>query len=120
SRHERNLHRVGARSRLLTALFSFAWYFIRPLASGAALLIDSWPGIGHVDVGVQRMMRCHSWASADRRDTYSITLSARRRSAGGIVRRIALAVLRLTTSSNFVGCSMGRPEGLAPFRIRST
>jgi len=32
----------------------------------------------------------------------------------------ALAVLRLMTRSNFVGCSMGRSPGLAPFRILST
>ena len=30
------------------------------------------------------------------------------------------AVLRLTTRSNFVGCSIGRSPGLAPFRIFST
>jgi hypothetical protein len=32
----------------------------------------------------------------------------------------ALAVLRLITSSNFVGCSTGRSAGRAPFRMRST
>ena len=32
----------------------------------------------------------------------------------------AWAVLRLMTSSNFVGCSTGRSAGLAPFRILST
>src|SRR2546427_11400640 len=31
----------------------------------------------------------------------------------------ALAVFRLMTSSNFVGCSTGRSAGLAPFRILS-
>ena len=31
-----------------------------------------------------------------------------------------LAVLRLMTSSNFVGCSTGRSAGWAPFRILST
>ncbi len=36
-----------------------------------------------------------------------------------IVRR-AFAVLRLMTSSNFVGCSTGRSAGLAPLRILST
>ena len=38
----------------------------------------------------------------------------------GIVIPSALAVLRLTTNSNFVGCSIGRSPGLAPFRILST
>src|SRR6185436_439888 len=39
---------------------------------------------------------------------HSITLSARSRSAGGIVSPRALAVLRLMTRSNLVGCSTGR------------
>jgi len=51
---------------------------------------------------------------------YSITSSARCRNEGGIVRPSALAVLRLTTSSNFVGCSTGKLAGLAPLRILST
>src|SRR6266851_1043582 len=50
----------------------------------------------------------------------SITWSARCRSDGGIVRPRALAVLRLMTSSNLVGCSIGRSEGFAPLRILST
>jgi hypothetical protein len=33
---------------------------------------------------------------------------------------ICFAVLRLITSSNFVGCSTGRSAGWAPFRILST
>ena len=37
-----------------------------------------------------------------------------------MVRPSALAVLRLMTSSNFVGCSTGRSAGLAPLRILST
>src|SRR6266481_4644370 len=49
-----------------------------------------------------------------------ITSSARPSSDGGIVRPRALAVLRLMTSSNFVGCSMGRSPGFAPLRIMST
>ena len=43
-----------------------------------------------------------------------ITSSARARSDGGIVRSSAFAVSRLITSSNFVGCSMGRARGNAP------
>src|SRR5262249_10878538 len=48
-----------------------------------------------------------------------ITSSARASSEGGIVRPRALAVLRLMTNSNLVGCSMGRSPGLAPLRILS-
>src|SRR5262249_50640164 len=49
-----------------------------------------------------------------------ITLSARARTVGGIVRPICFAVLRLIINSNFVGCSTGKSAGLAPFRILST
>jgi hypothetical protein len=38
----------------------------------------------------------------------------------GIVTPICLAVLRLITNSNFIGCSTGRSAGLAPLRILST
>jgi len=41
------------------------------------------------------------------------------RIVGGTVTPIALAVLRLTRSSNFVGCSTGRSAGFAPLRILS-
>jgi hypothetical protein len=51
---------------------------------------------------------------------YSITVSARSRNDSGIVRPRALAVFRLTTSSNLVGCSTGRSAGLPPLRILST
>src|SRR5262245_48499223 len=51
---------------------------------------------------------------------HRITSSARSRIDSGIVMPSALAVLRLTTSSNFVGCSTGRSPGFAPFRILST
>ena len=50
----------------------------------------------------------------------SITSSARCRTAGEIVMPRALAVARLITSSNVVGCSMGKSPGFAPFRILST
>ena len=43
---------------------------------------------------------------------YSITSSARASSDGGTVRPNAFAVLRLITSSNFVGCSMGKSSAL--------
>ena len=49
-----------------------------------------------------------------------ITSSARASTDGGIVRPRALAVLRLITISNFVGCSTGRSPGLAPLSILST
>jgi hypothetical protein len=51
-------------------------------------------------------------SGSDRR--YSITLSARSNSAAGTVTPIAFAVLRLITSSNFVGRSTGTSATLAP------
>ena len=51
---------------------------------------------------------------------YSITSSARASSDGGISRPSALAVVRLMTRSNLVGCSTGRSAGFAPRRILST
>jgi len=53
-------------------------------------------------------------------DHYWISSSARPSTDGGIVRPRAVAVLRLMTSSNVVGCSTGRSAGLAPLRILST
>src|SRR4030095_15825642 len=51
---------------------------------------------------------------------YRITLSAFVSVHCGIVRPICLAVLRLITNSNFVGCSTGMSAGLVPLRILST
>ncbi len=48
---------------------------------------------------------------------HSITSSARDRIDGGMARPRALAVLRLMTNSNVVGCRAGRSAGLAPLRI---
>ena len=50
---------------------------------------------------------------------YSITSSARASTVAGTSRPSALAVLRLMTNSNLVGCSIGRSAGLAPLRILS-
>ena len=49
---------------------------------------------------------------------HSITSSARARIARGIVSPSALAVLRLMTSSNWVGCWIGISAGLAPASTR--
>ena len=51
---------------------------------------------------------------------HSITSSARASRNGGTVSPIVLAVLRLMTNSNFVGCSTGRSAGFSPLRILST
>src|SRR4029077_18520951 len=49
---------------------------------------------------------------------HSITSSARASSDGDTSRPSAFAVLRLSTSSNLVGCRTGRSAGFSPFRIR--
>src|SRR5262249_46642125 len=51
---------------------------------------------------------------------YSITSSARASSVDGTVSPRALAVVKLTTRSNLVGCSTGRSEGFAPSKMLST
>jgi hypothetical protein len=50
----------------------------------------------------------------------STTKAARANNDAGIANPNAFAVVRLMTSSNFVGCSMGRSAGFAPRRILST
>src|SRR5262245_14375401 len=52
--------------------------------------------------------------------THSITSSARKRTEGGMLRPRDFAVLRFTTNSNFVGCSIGRSAGLPPLRTFAT
>src|SRR5262245_41135211 len=49
---------------------------------------------------------------------HSITSSASASSLSGIARPSALAVFRLMTRSNLVGCRTGRSAGFSPFRIR--
>src|SRR5262249_16092429 len=49
---------------------------------------------------------------------HSITSSARASSLSGTSRLSALAVLRLSTSSNLVDCTTGRSAGFSPLRMR--
>ena len=51
---------------------------------------------------------------------HSITSSARASRFGGTSSPSVLAVLRLMTNSNLVGCWTGRSAGLAPLRMRPT
>src|SRR5436309_11690507 len=52
--------------------------------------------------------------------TYSITSSASASSVGGRSMPSVLAIRRLSTRLNVVGCSTGMSAGLAPLRILST
>ena len=54
------------------------------------------------------------------RAAHSITSSARASNWGGVVIPSAFAVFELMTSSNLVGCSIGRSPGFAPCNILST
>src|SRR5260370_38765097 len=51
---------------------------------------------------------------------HSITSSARPSNEGGTVSPRALAVLRLITSSNLTGCSIGKSAGFSPFKTFCT
>ena len=59
-------------------------------------------------------------ARAGPRSDHSMTWSAPASSDGGMVSPSVLAVFWLMIRSNFVGCSIGRSPGLAPFRILLT
>src|SRR5262249_11554791 len=70
-----------------------------------------------------RLERPHRRAAEQRDELaafHSITSSAVASSVGGRSRPSAFALLRLITSSNFVGCSTGISAGFSPFRILST
>src|SRR5262249_48657482 len=62
--------------------------------------------------------------TAEQRDElaapHSITSSARSKKSRLMFKPRARAVLRLITSSNLTGCSIGKAAGLAPFTIFST
>ena len=75
------------------------------------------------DIAVEMLTAglCHEPTYAmQQTDLQSITRSERASSVGEMSSPIALAVLRLITNSNFVGCSIGRSAGLAPLNILST
>jgi len=71
-----------------------------------------------------RRERPRSRRAGEQRDElsphHSITSSARARNVSGMLKPIPLAALRLTISSNLVGCSTGRSAGFAPLKILST
>src|SRR6516225_4992526 len=64
----------------------------------------------------------HEQVTRTRRNSHFVpaTVSARSGNDSGIVKPSALAVLRLTTSLNVVGCSTGISAGLVPRRILSS
>jgi hypothetical protein len=79
---------------------------------------DSIRGLGRI-INLKQFSRFLIWLMENTVQSwhYLITLSALASTFCGIVTPICFAVLRLITSSNFVGCSTGKSAGLAPFRI---
>src|SRR6202035_2790236 len=67
------------------------------------------------DGGRRYGCRCNEFAPF-----HSITSSAEASNAVGNSRPSAFAVLRLTTSSNIVGCCTGKSDGLIPLRTCPT
>jgi hypothetical protein len=112
---ERLKSRMGFESQfspLLSLVFGFAEPSQKP-----SFLREIRLGIeGRLRVASCRSVRVRIGASR----SYSITSSAWTSSNCGTVRPSALAVFRLMTSSNVVGCSNGSSAGFSPFRTLST
>jgi hypothetical protein len=68
--------------------------------------------------GYRRFVQTGAVSRCSKTHTHSMTSSARASSVGGTSRPTALAVLRLMTSSNLVGCNTGRSVGFSPLRTR--
>src|SRR4029079_3423315 len=80
---------------------------LRQISTVFALVIS-----GHV----QRTGQCPLGARSGHPPSHSTVSSARSSSGRNTLRPSVLAVLRLITSSNFTGCSMGKSAGFAPFK----
>ena len=111
--------KIAARTVPHTAEVLSEW--ARELDEWRAQGIALWAAIerpeGGVESGESKGCR-RSWLRASTR--YSITWFARCSRVCGIVSLSALAVFRLITSSNVLGCSTGRSIGFAPLKILST
>jgi len=94
---------VGA---LLRAIDGFEGHAVTRYALKLAPLVFVRPG----------ELRQAEWAEFQTLELYSITSSARERRSSETFRPRALAVLRLITNSNLVGCKTGSSAGFAPFR----
>jgi hypothetical protein len=76
---------------------------------------------GHSVAALYRSRWARSDQSAAQQDAaYSMTSSAATSMVGGNLRPSALAVFRLSTNLNLVGCSIGMSPGFSPLRILST
>src|SRR5262245_35919897 len=99
--------------------------FLQALAQHSHVMLPAWqePHHRHCRLLRARPERPRRRA-ADERDEvalpHSITSSARASSVAGTSIPSALAVLRLITISNLVGCWTGKSAGVAPFKILTT
>ena len=100
------------RERFASSIFRFAKNIARVLTDP----VERACGLRYVST----VLDLHSRDSCNKQHPYSITSSARARNDSGMSRPMAFAVLRLTTISNLVGCSIGISAGFAPRRILST
>ena len=75
-------------------------------------------GRTHPRLGLHSGVR-ETYTTAGQSPHHSITSSAVASNLSGIVRPSALAVLRLITNSNLVGCWTDRSAGVVPLRTRS-
>src|SRR5262245_65152447 len=79
---------------------------------------DEWDGL--LRARRERPRRRAPEQRDERAPLHSITSSARASTVAGTSRPKALALLRLITISNLVGCSTGKSAGVAPFKILTT
>ena len=96
------------------------WVIRVDLAVGRLLPINPDEQTFAVSDGMSQMGHVQTHAAQQIASSHSTTLSARVNRASGTVTPIALAVLRLITSLNFVGCSMGRSAGILPRKRLAT
>jgi hypothetical protein len=89
----------------------------KPRPDNRLSLIPSLDRVIDTDQDRQGHIQPQPLRGPDVEPVHSITSSARASSVGGTSRLRALAVRRLMTSSNLVGCTTGRSAGFAPLRI---
>ena len=89
----------------------------RGFAQGGLIVCQSDGGAALLQSVAMCPFRTHALQQTAR---HSMSWSARRRKDSEIVSPRVLAVFKLMTSANLVGCWTGRWEGFAPFKILST
>src|SRR5262249_10912572 len=123
ARAERPTGRRAGEERDERAALQASWPG-RTAACNAAVLIRDRPMLGVLNgpgsAAHHFVLRCARDTSHCAAAPHSITSSARKSSEVGSSMPIALAVLRLTMSSNLFGCSTGSSAGVAPLRILAT